>query len=141
MSGARPSWHAVKHFAVVSYSVWSNRMTKGWECERALTTPAAVRTNRTATVRRILAQQPDLTPSQIAKKMGRHVKPWEVRDIIEAIAVKDTPAPAVATPAVVASFAPPHTKPTLVGPAWIHPIRARALGLPVAARSYDTSSS
>jgi hypothetical protein len=132
----RPSWHAVKHRAVVPYSVWSNRITKGWDLEQALTTPAAVRSNRTVTVRRILAQQPGLTPNQIAKQMGRHVKPWEVRDIMSAIAAKDT----ITTAAAAAPPAAPHTKSTPSGPAWVHPIRRRALGLPVAPGGYATGS-
>jgi hypothetical protein len=136
MSAAgRPSWHAVKHRSVVPYSVWSNRLTKGWGVEQALTTPAAVRTNRTSTVRRILAQQPDATPNQIAKQMGRHVKPWEVRDILDAIAATNTTAPAAAAPP-----APPHAKSTPSGPAWVHPIRRRALGLPVAPDGYAIGS-
>jgi hypothetical protein len=95
-----------------------------------------MRTNRTATVRRILAQQPDATPKQIAKQMGRHVKPWEVRDIMSAIAAKDT----ITAPAAAAPPAPPPTKSTPSGAAWVHPIRRRALGLPVAPDGYAIGS-
>ena len=133
----RPSWHDVKHRSVVPYSVWSNRLTKGWDFERALLEPAAQRTNRLAAVKQIIAQHPDATPNQIARLMGKHVKPWEVRDMLNAIAAEAVRAPAeIVAPAAAAAIAPALKSAVTPGVAWVHPIRARALGLPVAPRGY-----
>ena len=138
----RPSWHDVKHRSVVPYSVWSNRLTKGWDLERALLEPAAQRTNRIEAVRQIIAQHPDATPNQIARLMGKHVKPWEVRDMLDAIAAKAVAEP----PKRVAAFRaapvqpPTPTRAGTPGTAWVHPIRRQALGLPVAPKGYAIGS-
>lgn len=126
MTAHRPRWAEIRHRSVVPYAVWSNRLTIGWDMERALTTPSTQRQDRRALVRAILADDPAATPKQIAKRVGGGIKQWEVRDILLKLAQPVEPQPV--------------PKPTTPGAAWVHPIRRRALGLPVAPKGYAIGS-
>ena len=113
--GMTPDWATVAHRAVVSRHVWRQRVARGWDVETALTTPFVERRDLRTRVREILAHQPDATPQDVARLLGE-IGTAHTKRVMESI-----------------GKAPPTAEPPLV---WVHPIRRRALGLPVAASSY-----
>lgn len=113
--GVTPDWAAVAHRAVVSRHVWRQRVARGWDVETALTTPFVERRDLRTRVREILAQQPDATPQDVARLLGE-IGTAHAQRVMESI-----------------GRAPQKAEPPLV---WVHPIRRRLLGLPVAATSY-----
>lgn len=113
--GIKLDWAAVAHRAVVSKRVWWQRVARGWDADTALTTPFVERRDLRTRVREILAHHPNATPQDVARMMGE-IGPAHTKRVMVSIGK----APASAEPPLV----------------WVHPIRRRALGLPVAATSY-----
>jgi hypothetical protein len=148
-------WDAVKDRAVVPREIVRNRMRHGWALEPALTTPKewkrpvaarireAVKRSPGITAEGLRAALPDVPKAIIYKTVGRDVDAGRIRTVkvdghnpdgwgkvLGYVMVAETEQPK--------GRGRPQLDDAWTPGAWVHPIRARLLGLPVAQRQDDT---
>ena len=148
-------WDAVKDRAVVPREIVRNRMRHGWALEPALTTPKewkrpvaarireAVKRSPGITAEGLRTALPDVNKSIIYRTVGRDVDAGRIRTVkapghnpdgwrlvIGYVLVPES--------AISKRTGRPHRDEEWTPGAWVHPIRARLLGLPVAQRQDDT---
>ena len=133
-------WAALKDRCVVDRETLRDRMRRGWALETALAMPKAWRRPVIARIRAIVRQSPGITaegvraavpemaPSVVDRMVGREVEAGRIR--VEAGAVPRYWL--VAPDERPRQRGRPHIEDAWTPAAWVHPIRARALGLPVA---------
>ena len=147
-------WEAVKDRAVVPREVVRNRMRHGWALEPALTTPKGSRRPVVARIRDLVQRTPgitadaihmalpDVSKAVVYKSVGRDVDAGRIRTIkapgqnpdgwrsvIGYVLVPES--------AISKRTGRPHRDEEWTPGAWIHPIRRRLLGLPVAQAPRD----
>ena len=138
-------WEAVKDRCVVDRETLRDRMRRGWALGPALVTPKANRKPVIARIRAVVRSAPGITadglraalhdkaPSIVDRTLGREVAAGRIRTVTTGAVVRHWIVPADGERAQ----GRPHNEDAWTPGAWVHPIRARALGLPVATRTDD----
>jgi hypothetical protein len=144
-------WNAVKDRAVVPRDIVRDRMRHGWALEPALTTPKESKRPVGVRIRELAQRCPGITGDALRRALpdvGRTVVANAVRRDVAAGRIRTVKVPnpnphgwrMVLGYVLVAETAQPprtgrsHSDDTWTPGAWVHPIRARMLGLPVATR-------
>jgi hypothetical protein len=140
-------WDAVKDRAVVPREIVRNRMRHGWALEPALTTPKEWKQPVAARIREAVKRSPGITAEGLRKALPDVNKSIIYRTVgrdVDAGRIRTIKAPGqnpdgwrhvigyVLVDAPPTRTGRPHRDEEWTPGQWVHPIRARLLGLPVA---------
>lgn len=142
-------WAALAPRAAVDRETFRNRMRHGWALEPALTTPKAWRRSVAKRIRELVQHRPGITADALRKAMpdvqksiiyrtvGRDVDAGRIRTVKVDGHNPDGWSKVLGYVMVAEAQRPvrtgrPHRDEEWTPAVWVHPIRARALGLPVA---------
>jgi hypothetical protein len=144
-------WNAVKDRAVVPRDIVRDRMRHGWALEPALTTPKEFKRPVAVRIRELAQQCPGITGDALRRALpdvGKTVVANAVRRDVAAGRIRTVKVPnpnangwrmvfgyvLVAETAITKRTGRPLRDEEWTPGRWVHPIRARMLGLPVATR-------